>query len=149
VLFRSASILEGQAIIERIGMSSGSSRGLGFAAEALRLAGRTREAGQQLDAASAFAQRTGECFYLPELLITRARIAAACADTAAAREACAASIAEARRQGAVWPELAAWIAYCQIDGAGPADRAALAQACARISGGDDTPALRQARALLG
>lgn len=142
-------IAEGQAILEKMGMSAGTSRVHRFAAEALWLGGRLDEAEARLEAGFEFAQRTGERCYLPELRITRGRVAVARGDVAAARREFEAAGREARLQHAAWSGLIAAVACCELPAATAANRVTLADSLASLSQGADTSLVRRARTLLG
>jgi len=130
-----ALIVEGYAIDERIGVMRGRSGVLGYAVDALVLAGRWADAQRELDAALALAQRLGERLHLPDLLLLQARIALGLRDAPAARAAMQAARDEAQRQQALWLELTACAALCGLDEAKDADFAALAAARARLREG--------------
>jgi len=130
-----ALIREGFTLDERMGVMRGRSGVLGYAAEALILAERWADAQSQVDEAMALARRLGERLHLPDLLLLQARIALARRDLAAARAATRAALAEAHEQGALWPELAAGVALCGLDGAPASDFDALAAARARLAEG--------------
>jgi DNA-binding winged helix-turn-helix (wHTH) protein/tetratricopeptide (TPR) repeat protein len=141
-------IVEGFTIDHRVGVMRGRSGVLGYAAEALILAGRWDEAQAQVDDAMAFAKRLGERLHAPDLLLLTARIALGRGNAAAARDAMHAAWAEARAQGARWNELAALVALCEL-APPPRDALdALPAARAAIVGGDDTSLVQRADALL-
>ena len=133
----------------RLGMYCGGPEVLGYATEALVLAGDWDAAQQQFDEAMKLAERLAERAYLPQLLMLRARIALAKEDLGAAREATYAALHEAHDQKAPWLELAALVALCELDPPMPEDFDALQEACARLSEGSDTSLVIKARELLG
>jgi DNA-binding winged helix-turn-helix (wHTH) protein len=142
-------IAEGQAILDQMGMCAGSSRVHAFAAQALCLGGRLDEADARVEAGIAFAGRTGERCYLPELRIARGRIAVVRGDPALARREFEAAGREARLQHAAWSALAAAVACCELPAPSAAHRVALAHSLTSLTQGDDTALVRRARALLG
>jgi len=144
-----AMIIEGLAILQRLGMVAGSVLALGFATEALILTRRWPAAQAQFDEAWQLAQQLGERGRMPELLALRARIELGRGEAPAARASLQASLREARAQGAAWLELAALIALCEPGAASDADLDALQTVCERISGADDSTLMTTARALLG
>ena len=82
-------------------------RSLGYAAEALVLAGDWDGAQRELEDALRVADTLGERVYLPQLFVMQAAIARARGDRAAADAAIRRAIAEARAQEAPWLELMA------------------------------------------
>lgn len=141
-------IVEGHTILEKAGITAGSTRAHWFAAESLRRGGRLDEAEARIEMAFAFAQRTGERCHLPELRITRGRIALARGDDDGARRGFEAAGREARDQHAAWSALAAATACCEIAAPSAAHRVALGQALANITQGADTALVQRARAVL-
>jgi tetratricopeptide (TPR) repeat protein len=110
----------------RLGMFAGSSETLGYAAEALVLAGQWDAAQQQLDEAFKVAELHRERVYRPQLMLIEAAIARGRGQSAAAAAAVRRSIAEARAQEARWLELLGRIDLCESGAAGAKERAALA-----------------------
>ena len=112
----------------RLGMRAGASEVLGYAAEALLLAGDVEGAQAQLQEALQIADELGEGVYLPQLLLLQAAIARAQrrpeAGTASVRRA----VEEARKQQAPWLELLALVDLCahreRLDGGAPGPRRA-------------------------
>jgi DNA-binding winged helix-turn-helix (wHTH) protein len=139
---------DGLAILEKMGLSAGTSRVHAFAAEALSRAGRLDDADARLDAGFAFAERTGERAHLPELRVLRGRIALARGDEGLARRAFEAAGREARLQHAAWVALEAAVACCELPAPSAAQRVALADALATVTQGADTVLVRAARSLL-
>jgi DNA-binding winged helix-turn-helix (wHTH) protein/tetratricopeptide (TPR) repeat protein len=131
----------------RQGMIGGNTAVMGYAAEALILAGRWSEAHKHLEEALALAQRIGERLYLPDLLLLQARVSLGQKQLDAARSAMQAALAEARSQHALWLELSALVALCELDDAASEDRSALEDACTRVTEGFDTDLVKRARAL--
>lgn len=132
----------------RLGMFSGGTEVLCYAAEALLLAGAPEDAQVQLEEAKQLARRLEERVYLPQLLLLQARIADARGDAPGARGARLAALQEARAQQALWLELSVLVALCAGEDVAADDLEALAQACARLSEGFATELVRRAHDLL-
>ncbi len=133
----------------RLGMLAGGSEVLGYATEALVLAGDWDAAQHQLDDALHVVNTLGERVYLPQLYVMQAAIARARGDRAAAAAAIRRAIAEARAQEAPWLELLALIELCDRHSATAKDRRALAALVDQLPEAPDTAAVARARALLG
>lgn len=131
-----------------LGMMSGASENLGYAAEALLLDGDWRAAQDQLAQALQFVERNGERIYLPQLLMIEGGIARIRGEPGAAEAAFRRAVAEARDQGAGWLELLASIELCEHARATVEDRRALAALVDRLREAEGTAALSRARALL-
>src|SRR5208283_3384096 len=132
----------------RLGMLAGASEVLGYAAEALVLAGDWDGAQHELKDALQVANTLGERVYLPQLFAMQAAIARACGDRAAADAAIRRAIAEARALEAPWLELAAVIELCDRHSATAKDRRALAVLVDQLPEALNTPAAGKTRALL-
>jgi len=132
----------------RLGMLSGSSETLGYATEALLLAGDVAGAERELEEALRIADSLGERVYLPELFLLQAAIARARAQQHAAGAACRRALAEARTQEAPWLELLALTELWEVDGATAQDRRALASLVDGLSQAGGTAAVARARALI-
>jgi ATP/maltotriose-dependent transcriptional regulator MalT len=132
----------------RLGMLAGASEVLGYATEALVLAGDFDGAQQQLKEALRIADKFGERVYLPQLYVMDAAIARARGERRAAEASVRRALAEARAQEAPWLELMALIELCERDGATPEDRSALAALVDQLSDASDTTAVAKARALV-
>ncbi|MFO1205853.1 MAG: AAA family ATPase [Burkholderiales bacterium] len=132
----------------RLGMLTGGSETLGYAAEALMLGGDWGAAHEQLQEALQFANTHAERVYLPQLLLIQAAIARARGESAAAHAAARQAVAEARTQEAPWLELMALVELCEYDGATAEDRYALAALVDQLPEAIDTTAVARARALL-
>jgi DNA-binding winged helix-turn-helix (wHTH) protein len=143
-----ALIVEGYAIDERIGVMRGRSGVLGYAVDALLLAGRWADAQRELDAALALAQRLGERLHLPDLLLLQGRVAFGQGDLAAARASMQAAREEARQQQALWLELAACVALCGLDDSTRHDFDVLAAVRAQLREGTGEALAARADALL-
>jgi hypothetical protein len=133
----------------RLGMLSGATETLGYAAEALLLGGDVRGAREQLDEALQLAGKLGERIYLPQLHLLDARTADALGQNDRSRESIGRAVDEARSQQAPWLEMLALSALCERSGATTEDRAALRAALGCISGGEDAAPVVAARALVG
>jgi DNA-binding winged helix-turn-helix (wHTH) protein len=132
----------------RLGMQAGASEILGYATEALLLAGDLDGARKQVEEALQVAHKLGERVYLTQLHLLDARIADAHGEPQRARPSIERAIAEARAQEAPWLELLALSALCERPGASHEQRASLRAALDQISGGEDTAPVADARALL-
>jgi DNA-binding winged helix-turn-helix (wHTH) protein/tetratricopeptide (TPR) repeat protein len=132
----------------RLGMLAGASEVLGYATEALLLAGDLDKAQKQLEEALHVADKLGERVYLPQLFLIEAAIARARGERTDAEASVRRAIAEARAQEAPWLELMAQIELCERDRATPEDRSALAALADQLSDASDTTAVAKARALI-
>ena len=132
----------------RLGMLAGGSEVLGYAAEALMLAGDWDGAQHELEDALQVADTLGERVYLPQLFVMQGAIARGRGDRAAADGAIRRAIAEARAQEAPWLELMALIELCDCHSATAKDRRALAALVDQLPEARDTAAVARARALL-
>ena len=132
----------------QLGMLAGGSEVLGYATEALVLAGDWDGAQHELEDALQVANTLGERVYLPQLFVMQAVIGRARGDRAAADAAIRRAIVEARAQEAPWLELMALIELCERHSATAEDRRALAELVDQLPEALDTPAAARARALL-
>lgn len=132
----------------RLGMRSGASEVLGYAAEALLLAGRHEAARAELGEAMRVAEELGERVYLPQLLFLEAAIAQAQGMSATAAAALRRAVAEARREEAPWLELLALEELNARFDACAEERQALAELLQRLPEAADSEPARRARALL-
>jgi ATP/maltotriose-dependent transcriptional regulator MalT len=132
----------------RLGMLTGASETLGYATEALLLAGDLDAAQKQLEEALQFADKLGERVYLPQLCLLEAAIARARGKAALAEAAVRRSIAEAKAQEAPWLELVALVELCEGGAATAADRRALRALVDALPEAAGTTALKRARAVL-
>jgi len=131
-----------------LGMISGSSETLGYAAEALVLHGDWDGAEEQLRQAMEIVNTYGERIYLPQLLLTKASIARARGQRADADASIRSAITEARTQGALWLELVALTEFCARATATGEDHRTLGALVDRLGEARDTPALARAGALV-
>ncbi|MDM0116668.1 AAA family ATPase [Variovorax sp. J22R133] len=148
--------LEGHRLIRdaceenaRLGMLSGASEVLGYAAQALLLAGDLDAAQVQLHEALQVADELAERVYLPQLWLLQGSIARAQGRAAAGVVPVRRAIEEARAQQAPWLELLALVDLCEHHGAAVAERRALAALVARLlpEAGDTVP-VRHAQSIL-
>lgn len=146
--------LEGYRLIQeayeqnvRLGMRAGASEVLGYAAQALLLAGDCDGAQARLQEALQVADELAERVYLPQLLLLEAAIARAQGRTGAAVASARRAVEEARAQEAPWVELLALADFCEHHGATAEDSLALAALADRLPEAADTDAMRKARSL--
>jgi DNA-binding winged helix-turn-helix (wHTH) protein/tetratricopeptide (TPR) repeat protein len=132
----------------RRGMLAGGSETLGYAAEALLLAGELDAARRQVEEALRIADNRRERVYLPQLFMIEAAIARARGESAVADAAARRAVAEAREQEAPWLELLALVELCGNEGAKAKDRQALAALVDGLPEAADTDAVARARALI-
>ncbi|WP_445145010.1 AAA family ATPase [Dyella sp. Tek66A03] len=132
----------------RLGMRSGASEVLGYAVQALLLAGDIDAAQAELAAALQVAQELTERVYLPQLLLLEAAIAWARGQTDAGAASARRAIEEARTQEASWFELLALVELCGHPTATAEERGALRTLVGRLPEAHDTPLLRRARELI-
>jgi DNA-binding winged helix-turn-helix (wHTH) protein len=141
-------IREGYEENTRLGMFSGGSEVLGYAAEALVLKGDWGAAQEQLQEALQVADTLAERVYLPQLYLIEAAIARGRSESAVADASVRRAIAEARAQQAPWLELMALLDLCEYGGATAEDRHALAALVDQLPEAIDTTPYARARALL-
>jgi tetratricopeptide (TPR) repeat protein len=132
----------------RLGMRAGASEVLGYAAEALLLAGDVEGAQTQLREALQIADALGEGVYLPQLLLLQAAIARAQSRPEAGAASVRRSIEEARAQQAPWLELLALVELCAHHDASTAERQALAELMNQLPEAAGTEPAIRARSLL-
>ncbi|GIL05406.1 MAG: adenylate/guanylate cyclase domain-containing protein [Betaproteobacteria bacterium] len=131
----------------RLGMIAGVSETLGYAAEALVLAGEWDAAQRQLEEAFEIVERYGERVYLPQLLLTEAAIARGRGQRSAAAVSLRRALAEARTQEARWLELLVLTELCQSGGASAKERQALATLLQQLPEARNTAVLKKRGAL--
>jgi tetratricopeptide (TPR) repeat protein len=129
-------------------MLAGGSEVLGYAAEALLLAGDHDGAQRQLEQAFQIADKHGERVYLPQLFLIEGAIARARGQRTAALASVRSAIEEARAQEAGWLELLALVELCEHEGAKAKDRQALAVLVDRLPEAAETDAVTRAHALI-
>jgi hypothetical protein len=143
-----ARILEGGAILERIGMTAGATQVSCYAAEALLAAGRWSDALRHVSEGLQLAHRLGERLRIPDLLLLQGRAELGQGGIDAAHAAMRASLNEARAQHAPGLELAALVALCELDAPAVDDLDALKAAYAQVTEGLDTKLVKRARDLI-
>lgn len=131
-----------------LGMPSGATETLWYAADALIAAGDFDEAEAQLDAAMALVEQHDERICLPQLRLAEAAIARHRKDTTRAEGAIRAAVAEARAQGAPWLELLALTDLVEHAAPTAGDCAALAALAGRLDEAQATPLVTRALGLL-
>lgn len=146
---------EGHALIEaayrrteRVGMWYRASEVLGYAVEALVLAGDWARASEQLDEALQLAVRLGDHSYLPQLLLLKRRIATAAGAAQDAADAGRQALLEARRQQSPWLEVTVLVDVCDVARPDPEDIDALRRVVADMPERSDAPLMERARSLL-
>jgi DNA-binding winged helix-turn-helix (wHTH) protein/tetratricopeptide (TPR) repeat protein len=132
----------------RLGMRAGASEVLGYAAEALLLAGDVEGARAQLHEALQVADELGEGVYLPQLLLLQAAIARAEGRPDAGAASARRAVEEARSQGAPWLELLALVELCAHHDAEAGEHRALAALVDQLPEAADTEPVERARSLL-
>ena len=131
-----------------LGMISGGSETLGYAAEALVLHGDLDGAQEQLRQAFEIVNTYGERIYLPQLLLTEAAINRARGRPAEAEASIRRAVAETSAQGVPWLELLALTELCECGSAGVDDYRTLGALVARLGEASDTPAFSRAESVL-
>jgi DNA-binding winged helix-turn-helix (wHTH) protein len=142
-------IMDGYERHAAVGMLAGCTQVLGFAVEATILGRDWQAAESRIASAIEQAKRMGEYMNMPDLLMLKARIAEGRGDTAMARSQLQAAQEHAARRGALWQQLEAAVALCQLKDESAGDRKALKAVLAQITEGQDTRLLQIARSLSG
>ncbi|MGF6690493.1 DNA-binding winged helix-turn-helix (wHTH) protein/tetratricopeptide (TPR) repeat protein [Metapseudomonas resinovorans] len=132
----------------RLGMRSGASEVLGYAAEALLLAGDFDGAMAELQEALRVGEELGERVYLPQLLLLEAAIARAQGRPDAGGLAVRRAVEEARAQEAPWLELLALVELCGHHDAVAAERQTLAALLDQLPETEGTELAKRGRLLL-
>ncbi|WP_280155008.1 AAA family ATPase [Piscinibacter sp. XHJ-5] len=132
----------------RLGMRAGASEVLGYAAEALLLAGDVEGAQAQLQEALQIADELDEGVYLPQLLLLQATIARAQGKPQAGAASVRRAVEEARTQEAPWLELLALVELCTHHDAEAGERRNLAALVDQLPEAGDTEPVERARSLL-
>jgi DNA-binding winged helix-turn-helix (wHTH) protein/tetratricopeptide (TPR) repeat protein len=132
----------------RLGMRAGASEVLGYAAEALLLAGDVEGAPAQLQEALQIADELGEGVYLPQLLLLQAAIERVQKRLGAATASMRRAVEKAREQQAPWLELIALVELCAHGSASTAERQALAALVDQLPEAAGTEPVVRARTLL-
>jgi len=133
----------------RLGMLVGATETLGYATEALLLAGDLDGAQKELEEALRLVDKLGERVYLPNLHLMAAAIARARGEAALAEASVRRSLAEAKAQEAPWLELAALVELHDSDYAKAADRRALRALVDALPQAAGTTVFERARRALG
>jgi tetratricopeptide (TPR) repeat protein len=141
-------IREGYEQAAGCGMRAFAGETLGYAAEALVLAGDWTAARQQIVDAMQSAEAAGDRNCLPRLLMLEARVADALGERRQARDSLHKAVAEARTQHAAWLELLARLALCERGDATVVELAALGEVVNGLMEGLDTAPAARARALV-
>ena len=131
-----------------LGMRSGASEILGYATEALLLAGDCNAAQVELQEAFRVVEELGERVYLPQLLLLEAAIARAQGQPDASIAAVRRAFDEARAQEAPWLELQALVELCEHPDATAEDHLALATLVDQSPETDGTELAKRARSLI-
>jgi tetratricopeptide (TPR) repeat protein len=131
-----------------LGMRSGASEVLGYAAEALLLAGDCDAAQVELREALRVGEELGERVYLPQLLLLEAAIARAQGQPDAGNVAVRRAVEEARAQEAPWLELLARVELCEHHAATAEDHQALSTLIDRLPETAGTELAKRAHSLL-
>lgn len=141
-------IRDGYEHNSRLGMRAGSSEVLGYAVEALLLAGDWPAAQVQLHEAMQVAGDLGERVYLPQLWLLDAALARAQGRPSAGAECARKAVQEARVQESPWIELLSLVDLGQHHTLGSEERTSLAALVHRLPEARDTQALQRAQRLL-
>ena len=141
-------IREGHERVTRCGMRAYAGETLGYAAEALALAGDWAAARKQVAEAMQCAETAGDRSCRPGLLMLEARIADGLGERRRAHDALLEAIGEARTQEAAWLELLARLALCERGDPSIADLSALREVVEGLTEGLDMPAVARAKALV-
>jgi hypothetical protein len=132
----------------QLGMRAGAGEVLGYAAEALWLAGDGAAAQSQLREAIEIAEGLGERVYMPQLRLLESAIARGLGRGADASASARRAVDEARAQEAPWLELLALVELCQHHDATAGERRALGAILGQLPAMADLDAARRARALV-
>ncbi|MBW8311744.1 MAG: AAA family ATPase [Rhizobium sp.] len=131
-----------------LGMVSGATETMGYAAEALLEAGDFEAARHQLDEAFLKIEQTGERIYLPQLKVIEATLERMHGNSAQAIAAARRALAESSEQGAVWLELQALVALGDCGGLEDADTRRLTELVDSLEEGRGTRPMDRAHRLL-
>jgi hypothetical protein len=129
-------------------MLAGGSEVLGYAVEALLLAGDLDGAQARLDQARELGQRFGERILVMYHHMLQSRIELGRGDVAAARRSLESGVVEACNQGSLWMEIRLHVHICTLPNATKQDLAALKAAYDRLPEGHSTAMISRARELL-
>jgi tetratricopeptide (TPR) repeat protein len=140
-------IREGYDRHARLGMYTGNTETLGYAAEALVLAGDFDGAERQLEQAMELVQRLKERAELPNILLLYSRVALGRGDRDGARAFARDALAESRNSGPYFV-LKCAAALCELPDADDEDFETLSQAYGALPEGHETPFAQRAARLL-
>lgn len=141
-------IREGFHCHERHGAFAGNTETLGYAAEALMLAGDWEGAQRELDEMDELARRIDEPVQDCNLWLFRARVATARNESATARKCMNEALAVARSQASPFYELKALTAICEHESAGASELQSLRESYAALPEGHGMPLAQRAATLL-
>jgi hypothetical protein len=151
----SGAAVEGHARIDRafqryaqVGMLYGASEVLGYATEALVLAGDGGQAMEQVNDALQLAERLHDHSYRTQLLLLKRRIALLQGAEHDADDAARQARLEARRQESPWLEMTVLVDFCEGPRAGTEDIDALRHVVAGMPEDSDAPLMHRACTLL-
>lgn len=130
-----------------LGMYAGATEVLGYAAEALLLAGDWQGAQEQLDESFRLVARLPERAYLPKLLLLQAEVLEARGDPAGSDATRQQALTEARHQQARWMEFHILVEICQRD-VDPTDHQALVRTFECLDADIDSPLIERARRII-
>jgi DNA-binding winged helix-turn-helix (wHTH) protein len=142
-------IIEAHEENAALGLRAGGSEVLGYAAEALLLAGDHEGARRRLAQAQAAAESLDEGVYVPQLWLLDGALQRACGQGDAGGSSVRRALDVARAQQAPWLELLALTDLCEHHDASAAERAALASLLDGLPEAADTPQVQRARSVLG
>ena len=131
-----------------VGKLYGAAEVLGYATEALILAGDWVRAAQQVEEALQLAARLHDHSYRAQLLLLKRRAALGKDDIEVATAAAHEALDEARRQRSLWLEVTVLVEICEGAHAGPEDFEALASVIKSLPEDSSAPLIGRARALL-
>jgi DNA-binding winged helix-turn-helix (wHTH) protein/tetratricopeptide (TPR) repeat protein len=133
----------------QVGMLYGTAEVLGYATEALILAGDTVQALRRVDDALQLASRLHDHSYRTQLLLLKRRVFIAERAEREAQDVARQALFEARRQRSPWLEITVLVDLCGSPQAAAADLDALRQAVTGLPEVSKAPLMNRARAVLG
>jgi hypothetical protein len=142
-------IMEGYDRHSGVGMLTGCTQVLGYAAEAAIRGRDWQTAELRLASAMDLARRMGEQSFVPDLLLLQGRVAMGRGDIDGARAGMRAALQHAAARQALWQQLEALVALCELEGASADDFSLLKAVLAQLSEGEDFSLLRKAVSLSG
>jgi len=132
----------------QVGMLYGAAEVLGYATEALILAGDWTRASQRVDEALSLSTHLCDNSYLTQLLLLKRRIALAQKAESEANDAARQALLEARRQQSPWLEMTVLVDVCESQHQRPEDIDSLRSVVAGMPEDSNAPMMKRARALL-